>query len=334
MVSYLKKMCVKTLVLAKNDIVGLGPNTLASFQYSHCFNTIVLSGNRFSLVSFADVAQFTGLLFELTNLKTFDFSYNPIKYKKIQYLNIPFLSDTTIFQPLVEQKMIHEFKQTKCLSRKSDKNYKCLESPLKDNIQDPPTLTFTIPSKLHTIRMSNYLSVHGYNNQRLIIKNVTNLKYLDFSYFQMNKFYGITFDGQVNLEHLDVSEIDTKILLEKPFFNSFTSVSTLIMRDANLGQIFRDIDLISKILSTVKIFDISENNIWYMNEFTFSNSKSLNHLILASNILLDIPFPVTHIDSLKILDVRDNQLQLINETMRSWMESQNRRTKNKFKLYL
>ncbi|CAG2235432.1 unnamed protein product [Mytilus edulis] len=122
MVSYLKKVCVKTLVLAENDIVGLGPNILASFQYSHCFNTIVLSGNRFSLVSFADVAQFVGMLYELTNLKVFDFSYNPIKYKKIQYLNIPFLSDTTLVQPLVEQKLIHEFKPTKCLSRKTDKS--------------------------------------------------------------------------------------------------------------------------------------------------------------------------------------------------------------------
>ncbi|CAC5413419.1 unnamed protein product [Mytilus coruscus] len=150
----------------------------------------------------------------------------------------------------------------------------------------------------------------------------------------MDVFRGITFDGQVNLEHLDVSGIDAKILIENKFFNSFTSVSTLIMRDANLGQIFRDSNLVSNIVSTVKTFDISGNNIWYINESTFSTSKNHNHLILMNNILLEIPTAVTYIDTLETLDMRLNQLQSINDTMQSWMESQNQRTKNKFKLYL
>ncbi|CAC5413420.1 unnamed protein product [Mytilus coruscus] len=40
MVSYLNKVCVKTLVLAENDIVCLAPNILASLNYAHCFNTV------------------------------------------------------------------------------------------------------------------------------------------------------------------------------------------------------------------------------------------------------------------------------------------------------
>ncbi|CAC5413423.1 unnamed protein product [Mytilus coruscus] len=333
-VSYLKKVCVKTLVLAENDIVGLAANILASFNYAHCFNTIVLTGNRFSLVSRSNYGLFFAFVKQLTNLKILDISFNPVKYNKVRYLKIPYVCGTNHFESSVEKKLIHEFQTTKHVSEKSEDDYQCLESKLKSNIQDRPTITFAIPSKLHTLRMSYYLSVEGYNNQKLIIKNVSNLRYLDFSYFQMDVFSGITFDGRVNLEHLDVSGIDSKLLLEKPFFNSLTSVSTLIMRDANLGQIFRDSDLVSNIVSTVNKFDISGNNIWYMNEFTFSNSKNLKHLILANNILLEIPLAVTHIDTLEILDLRNNELQSINETMRSWMESQNQRKKHKFKLYL
>ncbi|CAG2235430.1 DCN [Mytilus edulis] len=327
MVSYLKNMCIKTLVLAENDIVGLAPNILAAFHNAHCFNTIVLSGNRFSMISGSNYGLFFALLNQLTNLEIFDFSYNPVKYNKIQYLKIPYVCRTNHFQPLEEKKLIQEFQTPRHVKRKSDHGNQCIESKLKSDIQDRPHKTFALPNKLHTLRMSYYLSVDGYNNQRLTLKNVSNLRHLDFSYFQMNVFKGITFDGQMNLEHLDVSGIDSKLLLETPFFNSITSISTLIMRDANLGQIFRDSDLVSNIVSTVNKFDISGNSIWYMNEFTFSNSKKLKHLILSNNILLKIPLAVTHIDTLEILDVRNNELQSINETMRSWMESQNEKTK-------
>ncbi|CAG2209861.1 unnamed protein product [Mytilus edulis] len=308
MVSYLKNVCIKTLVLAENDIVGLAPNILAAFHNAHCFNTIVLSGNRFSMISGSNYGLFFALLNQLTNLEIFDFSYNPVKYNKIQYLKIPYVCRTNHFQPLEEKKLIQEFQTPRHVKRKSDHGNQCIESKLKSDIQDRPHKTFALPNKLHTLRMSYYLSVDGYNNQRLTLKNVSNLRHLDFSYFQMNVFKGITFDGQMNLEHLDVSGIDSKLLLETPFFNSITSISTLIMRDANLGQIFRDSDLVSNIVSTVNKFDISGNSIWYMNEFTFSNSKKLKHLILSNNILLKIPLAVTHIDTLEILDKADSIL--------------------------
>ncbi|CAC5413422.1 TLR6 [Mytilus coruscus] len=95
------------------------------------------------------------------------------------------------------------------------------------------------------------------------------------------------------------------------------------MKDTNLGKTFRDSDIVSNIISTVKTFDISGNNIWYMNEFTFNASNELNHLILMNNILLEIPIAVSYLETLETLDIRFNQLQSINETMRSWMENDN-----------
>ncbi|CAG2199056.1 GPR48 [Mytilus edulis] len=210
MVAYLKNVCIKTLVLAENDIVGLAPNMLAAFHNAHCFNTIVLSGNRFSMVTRTNYGLFFALLNQLKNLEMLDFSYNPVKYNKIQYLNIPYVCGTNHLQSSVVKKLIHKFQTPTHVSGKHDHDYQCIYSKLQSNMQDKPHVTFALPNKLHTLRMSYYLSTDGLNNQRLTVKNVSNLRYLDFSYFQMNVFKGITFQGPVNLEHLDISGIDSK----------------------------------------------------------------------------------------------------------------------------
>lgn len=202
------------------------------------------------------------------------------------------------------------------VSGKPDGSDHYLQSKLTKKTQDLPTLTIAFPSRLETLRVSYFLSAEGVNIKRIIFKNVSNLRYLDFSYFQMDFLKGISLDGQVNLEHLDVSGIDSNLLLGNSFFHSFTNVSTLIMKDTNLGKTFRDSNIVSDLVSTVKTFDISGNNIWYMNEFTFNMSKNLINLILTNNILLEIPIAVTYIDTLETLDMRFNQLQSINETMR------------------
>lgn len=71
MASYLKTVCIDTLILAENNIVEVEPNALSSFQYAHCFNVIVLSGNRFSLVTNHNYGQLLQLLPQLTYLKIF-----------------------------------------------------------------------------------------------------------------------------------------------------------------------------------------------------------------------------------------------------------------------
>jgi hypothetical protein len=48
MMRYLHSTCVSTLILAENGIVDFEPKSILFHNYPHCFENIVLNGNRFS----------------------------------------------------------------------------------------------------------------------------------------------------------------------------------------------------------------------------------------------------------------------------------------------
>ncbi|CAC5404698.1 unnamed protein product [Mytilus coruscus] len=85
---YLKAICVKTLALADNDIVDILPYSFFYLDWKHlsCLEHLDLSGNRFGFSTIGIQMLTVGQ--KLSNLKIFDFSYIPLKYKSANYLPV------------------------------------------------------------------------------------------------------------------------------------------------------------------------------------------------------------------------------------------------------
>jgi len=89
---------------------------------------------------------------------------------------------------------------------------------------------------------------------------------------------------------------------------------------------------IFKLISSVEKLDISWNSIWNLDVNAFSDNTKLSNLIISNNLLIEIHVAITHLSTLKKLDVSSNRLQSINETIRNWIDAQNNKSGPKFQL--
>ncbi|CAC5404694.1 unnamed protein product [Mytilus coruscus] len=121
---YLKTICVKTLALADNNIVDILPHSFFDSDWKHlsCLEHIDLSGNRFGFATLGIQMLIVGP--KLSNLKIFDFSFIPLRYKSANYLPV-----------------INDFKLNQRHFKREDAN--CSDAGIEPlNISIPPLLEF------------------------------------------------------------------------------------------------------------------------------------------------------------------------------------------------
>jgi Leucine-rich repeat (LRR) protein len=338
MMLYLHNICVNTLILSENEIVDFEQDSLLAHTYPECFNNMALSGNRFSVTG-KNIGDFVRFSVQLVNLTTFDISYNLLKYSDIKYLCMPYIDmfyqDQYITHPMALRRRgsghgCFHIKDRHYNFEELDYGLNTIERQFRDN--PGPEVTIIFPQSLQTLRMSHFLG-NSFVGRKLIIKNSSSLHYVDFSYFRLNYFPDIDFDGPMNIKFLDISGIDSTLYSNKSYIPLFSGINTIIWKNAQLDRTMKTNGKnIFKLIPNVEKMDISGNSILNFDVNAFSVNTKLSNLIISNNLLTEIPVAVVHLSTLKKLDVSSNRLQSINETIRNWIDAQNNKSGHKFQL--
>lgn len=306
MMRYLQRICVSTLILAENGIVDFEPKSILFHNYPHCFENIVLTGNRFSFIDGFKLKELMTLSRQLFNLTLFYFSYNPLLYENIKY-------------PI---KLPHEclLSQDESFTDRDLKRYKQRIAfnnttvPMHEVLSEN-TVFFSLPPKLQKLRLTNYLSDQR-SIKHIIFMNASKLRHLDVSYFDENNFPKISVHGPFNIDYIDFSGITSWRKSIELFKNS----KTVVLNNLNISPLAQRHEHFFSFIAEVEKLDISTNNLWQLRKDTFSRNKKLTSFIITPNLFSELPTALTEIPKLTYLDARINIIDTINETMRNWFD--------------
>ncbi|XP_076103648.1 toll-like receptor 2 type-2 [Mytilus galloprovincialis] len=338
MMRYLQKICVSNLILAECGIVDFKPKSLLYFNRPECLKKVVLSGNRFPMLN--KYQEVLPLTYRLVNLTLFDYSYNPLSYDgEIQYIHNdqPFIDINSGFNFCDQVSLYNGDKNALEKSEHTstkyiDRRYNTATQEYIDNMQGAQ-FRLTLPENLHTLRLSHFLRKEDFQGTFLILK-APNLQYLDISYFNADWFPMIEFDGPNKLRFINFSGTKSSSFLLPKSIPTLVNTTNVKMENAKLGRLFQKNPNALNFIPSVEVLDISNNNIWFLPENVFVNNSEIQNLSISYNLLYDIPKAVLSLPKLQLLDIRNNFIQSINETVRKWLEQQNLKSRNTFKLFL
>ncbi|CAC5375323.1 unnamed protein product [Mytilus coruscus] len=313
MINYLMHICVKTLVLAESEIVGYEQRSLLAPKFPECLENVVLSGNRFSIALGPHLVELIILLKKIINLKFFDLSYNAINFNNIEYCNLDVLDN-----PSYAEEIYRKGCQIKSATTNEYKDY----NPILEKAQmiDEPKFTIFLPANLTFLRVSHYMTSYIQTGQKLYVANVDNLRYVDFSYWQIKQFPEIYSETPFNVKYMDISGLNSSILIHETSIPVFQSVQTAILKNAMLGLTIGKNGIVFQLFPAVEKLDISYNNLWYLDEDAFDKNSNLSNVNIAHNLLPAIPIAVINLRYLGKFDISYNRLQTINKTFRDWMD--------------
>ncbi|CAC5399147.1 TLR2 [Mytilus coruscus] len=334
MMRHLQKICVSNLILAECGIVDFKPKSLLYFDRPECLKKVVLSGNRFPMLN--KYQELLPLTHKLVNLTLFDYSYNPLSYAgEIQYIHNdqPFIDINT--RLLCDQISLYNDDRN-ALEKKStkyiDRSYYTATQEYVDKSQ-AAEFRLKLPDNLHTLRLSHFLRKLEFQGKILIL-TAPNLQYLDISYYNADWFPIIQFNGPNKLRFINFSGTKSSNFLPPTSIPELLNTTNVKMEYARLGHMFHKYPNVLNFIPSVEVLDISNNNIWFLPENAFSNNTEIQNLSISYNLLDDIPKAVLSLSNLQLLDIRNNFIQSINETVHKWLEQQNLKYGNTFQLFL
>ncbi|CAC5404690.1 unnamed protein product [Mytilus coruscus] len=229
---------------------------------------------------------------KLSNLKIFDFSYIPLKYKSANYL------------PVIDFKL-------------NQLRFKREDEICSDAVIGP--LDIPIPPRLEFVRITHVLGAPPL--MKLNLQNTASLRYLDMSYYDVKCFPVVSInETENNLEYLDLSGIDCKLYYKNiPFFRA---LKTLIMREAHVYRaVEENLNLFIYSPNLVKL-DLSSNNLFTIPSSFLKHLKSLANLRLSHNYLNNIPSVIADLRNLRFLDLTGNRIFTVFSNFTSWFDSQ------------
>ncbi|XP_076103661.1 toll-like receptor 4 [Mytilus galloprovincialis] len=336
MMRYLQKICVSNLILSECGIVDFKPRSLLYYERPECFKQIVFSGNRFPMMN--KFMELLPLAHKSVNLTLFDYSYNPLSFSdEIKYLH--YEKDVTDIKTEMFSDQYSVYDEERNELEKSSYAFKkyieprCYSATQEyEDKKEIVQLRLKLPENLHTLRLSHFLRKLELLGNILIL-TAPNLQYLDISYFNANWFPIIQFNGSNNLRFINFSgtTLSTYFLSSMPELVNTTNVQ---MKYTRLGHTFQRCPTALEFIPSVEVLDISNNNIWFLPENVFVNNSEIQNLSISYNLLYDIPKAVLSLPNLQLLDISHNFIQSINETVRKWLEQQNLKYGNTFKLFL
>ncbi|XP_063397727.1 toll-like receptor 3 [Mytilus trossulus] len=292
---YLKTICVKTLALADNNIVDILPHSFFDSDWKHldCLEHIDLSGNRFGFSSLGFQMRKTSP--KLSNLKIFDFSYIPLRYKSANYL------------PVTKDLKANQFR------------FKHEDESCSDAAHSILTLNVPLPPRLEFVRITRVLGAPPLI--KLNLQNTASVRYLDMSYYDV-KCFPVIFINETenNLEYLDLSGIDCELYYKNiPFFRA---LKTLIMRGSHFYRaVENNINLLLNAPNLTKL-DLSSNSLFTIPSSFLKHLKSLATLRLSHNYLNNVPSAIEDLRNLRSLDLTGNRIFTVFPNFTSWFHSQ------------
>ncbi|XP_071136950.1 toll-like receptor 8 [Mytilus edulis] len=297
MMKNLRTICVKTLNLADNGIVDFRENSLFSYDHPECFENMVLSGNRFTFHTARKRHELLVLVFKLRNIVLFDLSYNPIHYINEKYLPIPNGNKTF--------------------------NYKAKECISQDKVKLNSTVYIYLPPKLKVLRFSHF--VRESCGRGITVRNASSLEKLDMSYFQFQRFPDLNIEGENNVKWLNMSGIDSSLYLHKNSVPLFSNVEEAFFRFAELGKNETIAKHLFTLIPSVHVLDISYNSLLKLPNDSFVQNIKLRELDLSHNVLHEVPTAILEIKHLRKLNLQNNNLVTISNSITDWLDSLSRK---------
>ncbi|CAC5395975.1 unnamed protein product [Mytilus coruscus] len=274
----LGQICVKSLILAKNQISIIRSGSFSAIKYKNCLEHLDIARNNI----YGDIG--TGLeFFQLTGLKTIDVSQqDPLSPR-----NVGLFSSNVKSWIFPAQNMTKVFKRENTI------------------------FTFPLPPNLEEVYAERLVMPPS----PLVNINFTlgrKLRVLDFNWTPFSSCTKLI-HGIDNLEILKISGFNCS-LIDLSFFQSFKKLKILESRSANLGRgLLEDKDgKILKGLSELQQIDFSANQFKYLNPLMFrSQYKSLLKLILSNNILTEINLNFSKFSKLNYIDLSGNRIRYL-----------------------
>ncbi|XP_052093519.1 toll-like receptor 4 [Mytilus californianus] len=297
----LGQICVKSLILAKNQISIIRSGSFSVIKYKNCLEHLDLAKNNI----YGDIG--IGLeFFQLTGLKTIDVSQqDPLSPRNVGLLS----------------------SKTKCWMFPANNMSKVFE---RINI----IFTFPLPPNLEEI-YAERLVLRSSHLANINFTRGRKLRVLDFNWTPFNSCTGLV-HGIDNLEILKISGFNCS-LIDLSFFQSFKKLKILESRSANLGRgLLEDKDgKILKGLSELQQIDFSANQFKYLNPLMFrSQYKSLLKLILSNNILTEINLNFTKFSKLNYIDLSGNRIRYLERRTTQELDELNIRSTDELELLL
>ncbi|CAC5378913.1 unnamed protein product [Mytilus coruscus] len=289
MMKYLKTICVEILDLSDNGIVDFEPNSLFSYDRPECITNMNFRGNRFSFNFGIQVIELKSFFRMAVSLKTLVYSYIPVRYK---------LPD-----------------------RSHDKD---LQYDFADNF-------ILLPKSLETLLINNVISNDFF--KAFVVQKGSNLRVLDLSYSFSSTSIIFQPDIKSKLESLILDGVIycfTSMEMEQ--FHSY-SLKTLIWRDAKLHHVVTNPKnkyapsikkLFNKFIS-LEHLDLAKNELFGLFDDLLVNMKNLTELHLSKNLFESIPMAILKLNSIKVLDFRNNLLTTIDRNTRDWADRMNQK---------
>lgn len=304
MMRFLKTICVKTLILSYNGIMGTEPNALFLYDHPHCFENIILSANCFTLGYNALYMEVLVLIKQLTSVVLFDYSYVPLQYENMEFILPPNLDIP---------------------------KYEGQEITVRSHHLTATNMTFFMPTNLTTLRFSHVMSAS--NLFSLAVRNTQRLRYLDLSYFQFQGFPDIYMPDGHSIRYFDFSGIDARIYVDKGVTRLMRDVNTVVLKDANLDLTYREgKDVFRYFRNNTTNIDISNNHLMTLPR-SFKAITNLVYLNISHNSFRQFPIVLLSLNSIQSLDLRFNQLLALDQDTTNWIDGLHQQSGN-FNLYL
>ncbi|CAC5426568.1 unnamed protein product [Mytilus coruscus] len=260
MVKYLIEICVHTLVLAQSEIVGYETNSLLAFKYPQCLENLVFTGNRFSLAYGQHLTELIVFAKKTTNLKFFDLSYNAINFNNVKYCNIDALRNDSFRNETYSNGC--EIQPTNARTfQNSNLRY--------SKITEESNMTVSMPVNLTFLRLSHYMTSYMQYGLNFFLKNSSSLRYLDISYLKVSYFPEIYSVTPFNIKYLDFTGVSSMLFIHKSSVPIFQNIKTAILKDSLIDETIRKNGNVFKLFPTVEKFDISFNNVLYLDDDSF-----------------------------------------------------------------
>lgn len=271
------------------------------FHFPETLRCLTLSGNRLSYDNYSrhiDAAK---------NIEYLDISRQHLDYD-------PFISDHFGRDNNVQPKhiddtsvVLHSTKPCSC----KDLGVLCLPENVRSIKWRKSFIWLEIDTK---IPEAPYVTLCG----------AKNLQQLDVSFNLITK-WNSGLNGFENLTDLDLSEnyCDS---IAPAFFNSFQGLQILNISGNLLGNALNQLEpstmqILFENLTNLQTLDLSSNRITHLHEDMFQNLMNIKHLYLGRNLLTKWNASLEKSRCLKLLDLADNKLNVIDEATTKYLDS-------------
>ncbi|XP_071144534.1 uncharacterized protein [Mytilus edulis] len=292
MIKYLQNMCVRKLFMIKVGIVDFKPKSLLFYQYPECFEEIVFSGNRLSIMNGFKIMELITLSKKVSNLSRFQ-------------LSGILESNTSLHESTASLGIRSEFIE------EGSTRYSNLNKRRKDKFQ----ITVPFPQNLKSLMLSNFVGVEGTVPQTITFDNISSLVSLDLSYFRMNHFPDVLFTGTNKLKYVDLSGIDSTLYAGKENIPLFQKIKEITLKQANLRTTLKSSSRIFSLVPTITKLDISNNFLRFVPNDAFKSNQNLCNLNIGYNLFSEIPIAVMTLSKLSHLTLEHDSLGWVKNTL-------------------